>query len=579
MSGIICPHCGQTHREQAKFCPLSGKLIVREEQPAEIHQPAPQPEGMAGLTGRLPPSSFLHNRYLILRKIGQGGMAAVYQASDTSQPGPLWAIKEMSDAALSSSDRDYAVKSFIQEGELLRRLSHPNLPKVIDVFNEGGKHYLVMEFIPGRTLQNMLDGCTQSFSESDVLLWALQLCDVLSYLHSQKPPIIFRDLKPSNIMLTPQNQIKLIDFGIVRFFKPGQSRDTLALGTPGYAAHEAIGGQTDERSDIYSLCVTLHQLLTLNDPGHNMFHIPLARQLNPLVSPEMERVLQCGMNLQREHRFASASEMRTALAQVKAASFQQPGAYPAVVAPAVERPAPAPVAAGHTDISPMGGVEKTLKGDALPAPVTPAGVQPPPARISRPTTRLVMAASQLSGRQVAFLTAGLFIAIVILTWTLTSVLSQITAIWWNFIPIMAIFGPLGYAAYPKRGSAALSHGGMSFILVAVIWLRLGDTQSYTWVGLILATLLSAAFVELWAWFLPKIKGRLGDEGWRREAAWLAGMAVFGTAIFMGVTTAGVSGFHPIQWLISAILGSIGWFIGDFTKQSLLHRKSGASLKY
>ena len=200
MSGIICPHCGQVHREGAKFCVTTGKLIPAVSSPPAASpppdagvstsgvqpaggaspaasgpaqprvfspqrfpaassppavSPPPSPPLQAGLTGRLPPNSFLRSRYLILRKVGHGGMAAVYQAADTSQPGTQWAIKEMSDAGVGASDRDFAVQSFMQEGNLLRALNHPNLPRVTDVFTEAGKHYLVMEFVAGQTLQSM----------------------------------------------------------------------------------------------------------------------------------------------------------------------------------------------------------------------------------------------------------------------------------------------------------------------------------------------------------------------------------------------------------------------------------------
>ena len=285
-SEIICPHCGQPHRSTAKFCNTTGKLLPpvgggsasTSGTPAGSVAPsAGTPVGPAGTpvgptgssigqTGRLPANFMLQNRFLILQKIGQGGMAAVYKVTDTWQGGAVWAVKEMSDAAIpNQQDRTYAVQSFQQEGSLLQSLNHPNLMKVSDIFCEGGKFYLLMEFIPGSTLDAMLSARGR-FSEPEVIPWALQLCDVLDYLHTHTPPIIFRDLKPGNIMITPTGQVKLIDFGIVRFFKPGKTKDTQALGTPGYCAPEATSGQTDARSDIYSLCVTLHQMLTGYDP-------------------------------------------------------------------------------------------------------------------------------------------------------------------------------------------------------------------------------------------------------------------------------------------------------------------------
>lgn len=636
MSGIICPHCGQVHREGAKFCATTGKLIPEvgvssagvqsaggaspaasgQAQPGASSSPrvlpASQPPAasspmQAGLTGRLPPNSFLRSRYLILRKVGHGGMAAVYQAADTSQPGTQWAIKEMSDAGVSASDREYAVQSFMQEGNLLRALNHPNLPRVTDVFTEAGKHYLVMEFVAGQTLQSMLDERTQPFSQTEVLNWALQLCDVFVYLHSQNPKIIFRDLKPSNIMLTPQGQIKLIDFGIVRFFKPGKTRDTMALGTPGYAAQEAIAGQTDERSDLYSLCVTLHQLLTLNDPAKTMFRHPPARQLNPMVSEGFSRILERGIQNQRELRWGSMAEMRSELARLAGqlgipyaarASMAfvapvQPGGMNRAVSASAQPPvgqASPPAGQMRTQVSPVApaqpGVAYPQQHSYTPGAANPPGVPYQPAyqagpggtvraslSTSRPTTRLIVAAAQFSGRQLAAFAIGAVVFLVLAAVLLAPVMQR-TGFDWNNVPIIAIFGALGYTAYPKRGSAFVSHAVLSAILTATVWLRLGSSQGYTWLSLGLATLLSGAFVEIWAMFLPKIKGDRGDEAWLREAVWMVVMAVIATMLFFGLVTGWITGWKPAQLLISAVLGLIGWFLGDMLKQYLLYRKTG-----
>lgn len=587
MSTMICPYCGQEHRQGAKFCPTTGKLISVGQSPVTPPIPgvaaAAEYEVPAGLTGKLPPNSFLRGRYLILRKVGQGGMAAVYQATDVTLPaGSLWAIKEMSDAALSASDRAYAVNSFLQEANLLRMLNHPNLPKVVDVFDEGGKHYLVMEFIQGQTLQNMLDGRRQPFTEAEILNWAWQLCDVLVYLHSQEPKIVFRDLKPSNIMLTSEGQIKLIDFGIVRFFKPGKTRDTLALGTPGYSAPEAAGGQTDERSDLYSLCVTLHQLLTLNDPVRTMFRMPPIRQINAAVSPDLACILEKGLQNQRDQRWSNVNQLRGELARLMriapAPSWTPSGT--AVVTPGLGRstPAqgigvPAQMAASQ---APAGPMARTVAGpvQTVVAPSLPGAAQQPVSKTSRPTTRLLMAAVQLSGRQVALIGFGLIVALVLGVIFLAPVFDDLLPPeFWNNLPIMAIFGALGYAAYPKRGMAFISHTLLSSILVVAIWLRLGN-QGYTWVGLVLGALVSGAFMEIWVAFLPRVKGDRGQEGWLREAAWLAAMAMVGTVLFMGLVTNWATGMHLEQWFVSAVLGCIGWFLGDMLQQYLLYRKTG-----
>ena len=265
-------------------------------------------------TGRLPPNFTLQQgRYLILRAVGQGGMAAVYRAADQRLGGKTVAIKEMSDAAITGQHaKQQAIDAFRQEAQMLARLDHPNLPKVTDFFSENGKHYIVMEFVEGETLETALRH--QQVDEAQVRTWTAQLCDVLSYLHRQYPPVVFRDLKPANIMLTPAGQIKLIDFGIARFFKAGQAGDTVAMGTPGYAAPEQHGiDQTDARSDVYSLGVVLHQLLTSYDPTRTPFVLPPVRQLNPQVSPQMQQVILKATQIDKLQRFQSVEDLCRAL--------------------------------------------------------------------------------------------------------------------------------------------------------------------------------------------------------------------------------------------------------------------------
>ncbi len=169
-------------------------------------------------------------------------MGAVYLVEDQRLNGKEWAMKQMSDAGITNPpDRQRAIEAFQKEAELLARLEHANLPTVIDFLSQGNNHYLVMDYIEGDTLEVLLTRQRKPFSEAEVLGWARQLCNVLSYLHSQTPPVIFRDLKPSNIMLMPTGQIRLIDFGIARLFRSSKSGDTAKLGTPGYAAPEQFG--------------------------------------------------------------------------------------------------------------------------------------------------------------------------------------------------------------------------------------------------------------------------------------------------------------------------------------------------
>ena len=238
-------------------------------------------------TGKLAPQSILHQRYLIVGQAGRGGMSAVYQAVDTKYGNHHVAIKEMSQGNLSTNEITEATARFQQEADLLGSLHHPNLPTIYDGFSEDGRSFLVMEYIDGKTLLQMLkDTGGRPLPVAQVLDYAIQLCDVLIYLHSHNPPIIFRDLKPTNVMVKGNGHVMLIDFGIARFFKEGQAQDTVFLGSPGYAPPEQHGtSQTNPRSDLYSLGATLHCCLTGRDPFHaaDRFAFPPVQQMNPLV--------------------------------------------------------------------------------------------------------------------------------------------------------------------------------------------------------------------------------------------------------------------------------------------------------
>jgi serine/threonine-protein kinase len=212
---------------------------------------------------------------------------------------------------------------------MLAALNHPNLPRVTDHFEQDGKAYLVMEYVPGETLLSLLQREGLPQAQARVFEWTRQLCDALDYLHTQNPPIIFRDLKPANIMLTPNGQVKLIDFGIARLFKPGQAKDTQAFGTIGYSAPEQYGrGQTDARSDVYSLGVLLHQLLTGYDPTTTPFRLPPANQVYPGVPQQISNAIAAATDSDPARRFASISAFRAALfgtpTQVTARPYSEP---------------------------------------------------------------------------------------------------------------------------------------------------------------------------------------------------------------------------------------------------------------
>jgi serine/threonine-protein kinase len=288
---LQCDACGHMNRAGDEVCASCGSRLARPAVTAPLRGPRMG-------TGMLNPQTPLQGRY-----------------ADSRIPGKRWALKEMSDAALGSAqERAEAVAAFRQEAQVLATLSHPNLPAVVDFFSEGGKQYLVMEFVEGETLESKLAQAPGPLDQALVFDWALQLCDVLSYLHTRQPPVIFRDLKPANIMVGPAGHVKLVDFGIARFFKPGKRGDTQAMGTPGYAPPEQYGrAQTDSRSDVYSLGVTLHHLLTGRDPSWMPFQFAPVSDLNPAVPRAVADVIQRAVSQRPADRFASADEMRQAL--------------------------------------------------------------------------------------------------------------------------------------------------------------------------------------------------------------------------------------------------------------------------
>lgn len=268
-------------------------------------------------TGRLAPQSLLKQRYLIVGTAGRGGMSAVYQAIDTQGGGRRVAVKEMSQGHLSETELVDAAVRFQREANLLGSLHHPNLPRIYDAFNERGRFYLVMDYIDGKTLLQLLkEERGHTLPVPQVINYAGQLCDVLQYLHTHNPPIIFRDLKPTNVMVTESGRVFLIDFGIARFFKEGQAQDTVLLGSPGYAPPEQHGGaQTSPRSDLYALGATLHCCLTGQDPYNapDRFSFAPVRRYNPLVPNELDQLIQRLLALDERQRPASALEVQQAL--------------------------------------------------------------------------------------------------------------------------------------------------------------------------------------------------------------------------------------------------------------------------
>ncbi len=261
----------------------------------------------------------LKERYTITRLVAGGGMAWVYEARETLPDSSTraWAMKELRADAEDTHSLDEGKALFRQEANLLVGLNHPNLPRVNAFFEQNGRSYLVMEFIHGESLEKRLRQANAPLLEMQVLDWAVQICEVLHYLHTRPHPIIFRDLKPSNVMITLGGRVKLIDFGIARTYKVGKRKDTLTMGSENYAAPEQWGkAQTDARADVYGLGATMYHLLT-NVPPLPTFvpatRVPILQYYNPAVSSRTVAAVERAMEMDRERRFGSAREMQAEL--------------------------------------------------------------------------------------------------------------------------------------------------------------------------------------------------------------------------------------------------------------------------
>ncbi len=280
------------------------------------HQPAVK---------QMDPGSVLNARYEIVRRIGGGGMGAVYLAKDRNLGDAPRAVKEMVEAHLDPALHEKAIGDFKRESLLLTALEHPSIPTIYDYFYDEalGRFYLVMKFISGGDLASRLRNAPGGkIDEKTVADWGMQTADVLEYLHSRPKPIIYRDLKPANLMIDGNTgRIMVIDFGIARWVKQ-EEKGVTAVGTMGYAPPELFGGRVEPRSDVYSLGATMFHLLTGSDPQDNPLLIfdfaknPRPRQIAPSLSSEMEQILMRSVEYKPEDRFVSAGAMRDALANL-----------------------------------------------------------------------------------------------------------------------------------------------------------------------------------------------------------------------------------------------------------------------
>lgn len=384
----------------------------------------------------LPIGTVLDGKYRIDKILGEGGMGTVYRVAQDAGPGmpPYhYAVKELLiGPSTSKEDRDVAIDRFNKEVALLRGLKNPHIASLMVPFQERGNYYFVMEFVPGRSLEKILEDAKGPLPEERVIKWMIQVCEALTYIHTRTPPIILRDLKPGNIMVTPDDEVQLIDFGIARRFDPNKRTNTENLGTISYASPEHLGSitspgqrrtaqnpgqlvQTDARSDIYSLGATMYHLLTNYEPdpiqtppgGSILAKNPRLRTVqvgNKVVCP-VEQVIIKAMQQEPAQRFQSAEAMRVALQQ----SLPQHAAPSTVQIPAISAnstiivPSNGGLAAGGGLICPKCGFQnrpgaKFCKRDGQPliqgAAIAPPQIRAQAARIpiqSRPVQQPIQA--------------------------------------------------------------------------------------------------------------------------------------------------------------------------------------------
>jgi eukaryotic-like serine/threonine-protein kinase len=288
----------------------------------------------------------LRERYKLTNIVGQGGMGSVYRAEDLRLPGRLCAIKEVQlDFNANEAYRQQAQSQFLQEASILAQLDHPSLPKVSDFFSENDRDYLVMDFVTGKDLRQLLQENQGPLAEEDTLAWAGQIFDALAYLHRQTPPVLHRDIKPANIKLTLDNRIKLVDFGLVKLMSTDDERTITVVQGRGTALYTPLeqyggdGGHTDVRSDIYALGATFYHLLTDFPPpdAKARFLNPAAllapHRLNPDVSPHLSEALMWGMEMHPDERPSNVEAFR----QVFFGLQPRPG---------IDSPAPNPLGLG-----------------------------------------------------------------------------------------------------------------------------------------------------------------------------------------------------------------------------------------
>ena len=366
---IFCEKCGYQNSNSAKFCRGCGGEVIA-----------------TASDGTLSTGVVLDNRYEIKRLIKSGGMGAVYEGIDRRFENRPCAVKEMLNLSSKPEEQEYFIDRFKKEALILHDLKHPNLPSVKDHFVEGGRYYLVMEYIEGKDLDSVMRSYgIEGVPEDLVIKWAKEILSVLSYLHNQSPPIVYRDLKPANVMLRISDErLFLIDFGIARTMTPGTDSTKTGIGTPVFAPKELLMGKPEIRSDIYCMGATMHCLLTGMVPVMPGDFSPV-RTHKPYVSGALDDIVMCALSMNPEDRYQSAEHMKGALENmanksltptVPAAPVYRP--VPTVPAAPVQRPVPTvpsavsplPSQTAGENFSPL----KTSQAQSVP-PASPAQIQ------------------------------------------------------------------------------------------------------------------------------------------------------------------------------------------------------------
>lgn len=356
---VLCPFCHKPNQAAARFCQHCGRdIILNNEAPSD---------------GR---------EYVITRVIKEGGQGAVYEARRRPDDGQRYAIKEMLDRVDDERERAEAITRFNAEAQLLQSLDHPRIPRVYSHFTDSGRHYLAMDFIEGEDLEDV-EKRQGAIPERQVLIWADQICDVLGYLH--RKGLVYRDMKPSNVMIERDGSVKLIDFGIAKLFKPAE-RGT-QIGTPGYAPPEQYQGIATPASDIYALGATLHHLLTGRDPREDKpFDFPPVRNINPNVSRRTSDAIERALKMKPEDRLGSVAELRALLRPLSGAlsPVQVRVSPPTAALPAASPQVAVPPAPSRVNVP---SVPPPQNGTVAPASQPQPAQQPVPVMPAAPAPR------------------------------------------------------------------------------------------------------------------------------------------------------------------------------------------------